>query len=235
MARRQPNIVCSSFAQSLGAVHAVAVDGRTLFMDPTVQLTALVQTWHFPSADSHPLDVSWQRYDPNYGGPSVNFTCSKHPATGAALLKMHDMHETSASPTRVLDCLFSWHAEAATYVIWLAYAQQGRPARLSKADDRPVFYTGPTDRVVSKPARHAATCQTPSQRPHLRSPMCMQNPSATGFGGRQFEVSDLASGGIYCLLTSPYHQVQAAPPLTEWPDRRLGAASQCCCFPCRWQ
>ena len=41
----------------------------------------------------------------------------------------------------------------------------------------------------------------------LSSDVLLQNPSATGFAGRQFEVSDLESGSIYCLLTSPFHQV----------------------------
>ncbi len=40
----------------------------------------------------------------------------------------------------------------------------------------------------------------------------MQNPTAVGFAGRGFEVSDLDSGAIYCLLTSPYHQVGCPPP-----------------------
>ena len=78
---------------SARAVHAVAVDGRTLFMDPTVQATALVQTWHFPSADSHALDVSWQRYDPHYGGPSVNFTCSERPSYLAAFQWSFKVHQ----------------------------------------------------------------------------------------------------------------------------------------------
>ena len=37
---------------------------------------------------------------------------------------------------------------------------------------------------------------------------CMQNPQAAGFGGRAFEVSDLESDSVYCLLSSPYHQVR---------------------------
>ena len=37
---------------------------------------------------------------------------------------------------------------------------------------------------------------------------CIQNPQAAGFGGRAFEVSDLESDSIYCLLSSPYHQVR---------------------------
>ncbi len=34
-----------------------------------------------------------------------------------------------------------------------------------------------------------------------------QNPTAAGFGGRAFEVSDLDSDSVYCLLSSPFHQV----------------------------
>lgn len=38
----------------------------------------------------------------------------------------------------------------------------------------------------------------------------LQNPTAAGFGGRAFEVSDLDSDSVYCLLSSPFHQVR--PP-----------------------
>ncbi|CAL5225282.1 g8079 [Coccomyxa viridis] len=73
-------------------------------------------------------------------------------------------------------------ARAATYTIWLNYEQQGRPARLTRTDSNPVINAGPSDRV---------------------------NPTAAGFGGRAFEVSDLDSDSVYCLLSSPFHQVGA--------------------------
>ncbi|CAK0735989.1 hypothetical protein CVIRNUC_000673 [Coccomyxa viridis] len=73
-------------------------------------------------------------------------------------------------------------ARAATYTFWLAYEQQGRPPRVLRSDTLPVIHSAPTDRV---------------------------NPQAAGFGGRAFEVSDLESDSVYCLLSSPYHQVGA--------------------------
>ncbi|CAL8467174.1 g6710 [Coccomyxa elongata] len=131
----------------IGTQLTVEVDGRMLWLDDTVQMTSLVQSWHFPSQDGNVLNVSWERYNNYHAAPSVNFT-----------------------------------AKAATYTVWLNYEQQGRPPRLAKSDDRPVVMSGPADRV---------------------------NPTATGFAGRAFEVSDLDSGSIYCLLTSPFHQVAA--------------------------
>ena len=39
-----------------------------------------------------------------------------------------------------------------------------------------------------------------------------QNPTAAGFGGRAFEISDLDSDSVYCLLSSPFHQVSQVNP-----------------------
>ena len=56
---------------------AVQVDGKKLLLDPTVQSTALVQNWQFPSKDGNSMNVSWERYDAYHAAPQVNFTASK--------------------------------------------------------------------------------------------------------------------------------------------------------------
>ena len=55
---------------------AVQVDGKKLYLDPTVHSNALVQNWQFPSKDGNSLNVSWERYDAYHAAPQVNFTAS---------------------------------------------------------------------------------------------------------------------------------------------------------------
>lgn len=66
------------YNNALSVAHAaVEVDGRKLWLDETVQMTNLVQTWHFPSKDGNVLNVSWERYNDYHAAPTVNFTASK--------------------------------------------------------------------------------------------------------------------------------------------------------------
>lgn len=71
-----PDLSSISLPVLVGAA-AVEVDGRKLWLDETVQMTNLVQNWHFPSSDGNVLNVSWERYNNYHAAPSINFTASK--------------------------------------------------------------------------------------------------------------------------------------------------------------
>jgi hypothetical protein len=68
---------------------AVTVDGRKLWLDPTVHSPGLVQNWQFPSKDGNSLNVSWERYDSYHAAPEVNFTARKHYALNLPLLDVY--------------------------------------------------------------------------------------------------------------------------------------------------
>jgi hypothetical protein len=106
-------------------------------------MTNLVQTWHFPSKDGNTLNVTWERYNLYHAAPAVNFTAS----VDHVILDACGSFIASSCTAELTKCCCSI-AGAATYTVWLNYAQQGRPARLAMSDDRPTVVTGPGDQVV---------------------------------------------------------------------------------------
>jgi len=85
------------------------------------------------------------------------------------------------------------------------------------------LWTKPTLCLLS----HVSMCRGPRGAPHTAPTPCAgargQDPVATGFGGRKFDITGLDSNAYYCLLTSETQQAR------RLPLRALGPPA---CSPC---
>jgi hypothetical protein len=77
-------------------------------------------------------------------------------------------------------------------------------------------------------------CGGPRGAPHKALTPCAgargQDPVATGFGGRKFDITGLDSNAYYCLLTSETQQARSQPrraPSASQPAAPGGGLSPC--------
>ena len=94
---------------------------------------------------------------------------------------------------------------------------------------RPVFVQRDTYRVAEGKVWHQRRCSTHAavmQGPHASQEEALtacaadwgQDPTATGFGGRKFDITGLDSNAFYCLLTSETLQARRLPrPMPSAP------------------